>query len=68
MKKKVKERNPKKVPGFRRIEVKGRSNVFFVGEKYHPQAEEIYGLLREKLLPIMLEMGYTEEKYVLVYY
>jgi hypothetical protein len=61
VKKKMKERNPKKVPGFSQIEVKGKINVFFVGDKYHPQAEEFYGLLREKLLPIMLEVGYTRE-------
>jgi hypothetical protein len=32
VKKKLKERNPKKVPGFSWIEVKGKSNVFFVGD------------------------------------
>lgn len=58
--KKMKDRNVRKVPGFSQIEVKGKSHTFFVGDKSHPQVEEIYELLQEKLLPIMNEMGYLQ--------
>ncbi|XP_062013716.1 pentatricopeptide repeat-containing protein At4g02750-like [Rosa rugosa] len=60
VRKKMKERNVNKVPGFSQIQVKGRSHVFFVGDKSHPQAAEIWGLLQEKLLPHMWEMGYSK--------
>ncbi|CAL9014939.1 unnamed protein product [Prunus brigantina] len=60
VRKKMKERRVKKVPGFSQIEVKGRSHIFFVGDRSHPQAAEIYGLLQEKLLPQICEMGYSK--------
>lgn len=59
VRKKMKDRNVKKVPGVSQIEVKGRSHAFFAGDKSHPQVDEIYELLCEKLLPIMHEMGYN---------
>ncbi|RVW15565.1 Pentatricopeptide repeat-containing protein [Vitis vinifera] len=60
VRKKMKDRNVRKVPGFSQIEVKGKCHAFFAGDKSHPQVEEIYELLREKLLPIMHEMGYSQ--------
>lgn len=62
VRKKMKEKNVKKVPGFSQIEVKGRSHVFCAGDRSHPQVEEIYKLLRQTLLPPMREMGYKQEK------
>ncbi|XP_031266918.1 pentatricopeptide repeat-containing protein At2g35030, mitochondrial-like [Pistacia vera] len=62
VRKKMKEKNVKKVPGFSQIEVKGKSHLFFVGDRSHPQVEEIYGLLRQTLLPTMRDMGYKQEK------
>ncbi|KAA8519066.1 hypothetical protein F0562_013322 [Nyssa sinensis] len=59
VRKKVKERKVKKVPGISQIEIKGKTHVFFVGDKSHDESEEIYILLREKLLPLMQEMGYS---------
>ncbi|KAF8409812.1 hypothetical protein HHK36_005891 [Tetracentron sinense] len=58
VRKKMKERNVKKVPGFSQIDVKNRSHVFFVGDRSHPQVKEIYAMLKEKLLPEMKEIGY----------
>ena len=58
VRKKMKDQNVKKVPGFSLIEVKGKSHAFFSGDKSHPQVEEIYELLCEKLLPVMHEMSY----------
>ncbi|CAK9169785.1 unnamed protein product [Ilex paraguariensis] len=58
IRKKMKERKVKKVPGFSQIEVQGKNHVFFVGDRSHPEVKEIYILLQEKLLPLMLEMGY----------
>ncbi|KAK9268234.1 hypothetical protein L1049_010677 [Liquidambar formosana] len=61
LRKKMKERKVKKLPGFSQIEVKGDSHVFFVGDRSHPEVKEIYGLLQEKLLPLMHDMGYSQE-------
>lgn len=58
VRKKMKEMKVNKVPGFSLIQVKGRSHVFFVRDRSHPQAAEIWGLLQEKLLPQMWDMGY----------
>ncbi|XP_059290112.1 pentatricopeptide repeat-containing protein At1g09410, mitochondrial-like [Lycium ferocissimum] len=56
VRKKMKERNVKKVPGFSEIEVNGKNHVFFVGDRSHPEKEEIYTLIKENLLPLMQEM------------
>ncbi|XP_065869746.1 pentatricopeptide repeat-containing protein At1g09410, mitochondrial-like [Euphorbia lathyris] len=61
VRKKMKERNVKKEPGFSQVEVKGKNHVFLVGDRSHPQIQEIYGLLNDKLLPLMREMGYTPQ-------
>lgn len=50
VRKKMKEGNVKKVPGFNQIEVKGKNHVFFAGDKSHPEVEEIYGLLLQETL------------------
>lgn len=60
VRKKMKEMKVNKVPGFSLIQVKGRSHVFFVRDRSHPQAAEIWGLLQEKLLPQMWDMGYSK--------
>ncbi|XP_070044593.1 pentatricopeptide repeat-containing protein At4g02750-like [Nicotiana tomentosiformis] len=56
VRKKMKERNVKKVPGISEIEVNGKNHIFFVGDKSHPEKEEIYILLKDNLLPLMQEM------------
>ncbi|XP_010243081.1 PREDICTED: pentatricopeptide repeat-containing protein At4g02750-like [Nelumbo nucifera] len=61
VRKKMKERNVKKVPGFSQIEVRNKSRVFFVGDRSHPQVKEIYAMLLETLLPQMKEMGYLKD-------
>lgn len=53
LRKKMKERNVKKVPGFSQVEVKGKNHVFFAGDTSHPQVDEIYGMLCQTLLPHM---------------
>ncbi|KAL2533048.1 Pentatricopeptide repeat-containing protein [Abeliophyllum distichum] len=58
LRKKMKERRVKKVPGFSQIEVNGKSHIFLVGDRSHPEMEEIYIVLKEKLLPLMQEKGY----------
>ncbi|XVF28097.1 hypothetical protein REPUB_Repub14bG0165300 [Reevesia pubescens] len=46
VRKMMKERKVKKLPGFSQVEVKGMYHVFFVGDRSHPQVEEIYEMLR----------------------
>ncbi|XP_030546417.1 pentatricopeptide repeat-containing protein At1g09410, mitochondrial-like [Rhodamnia argentea] len=62
VRKKMKEQNVRKVPGFSQIEVNGKSHVFFAGDRSHPEMERVYRLLQEKLMPLLLEMGSTKEK------
>ncbi|KAJ7946483.1 putative Pentatricopeptide repeat-containing protein [Quillaja saponaria] len=52
----MRERNVKKVPGYSQIEVKGKIHVFLVGDRSHSQVHEIYDMLKEKLEPLMREM------------
>ncbi|KAK2984265.1 hypothetical protein RJ640_010224 [Escallonia rubra] len=59
VRKKMKERKVNKIPGFSRIEFNGRSHVFLVGDRSHPEVKEIHMMLTEKLLPLMQEMDYT---------
>ncbi|XP_043698723.1 pentatricopeptide repeat-containing protein At4g02750-like [Telopea speciosissima] len=66
VRKKMKERKVRKVPGFSQIEVKNRTHVFFVGDKSHPQVKEIYALLKEILLPQMIDMGYCKRTPILL--
>ncbi|GKU85738.1 hypothetical protein SLEP1_g363 [Rubroshorea leprosula] len=57
VRKMMKERNVKKVPGYSQIEVKGKNHVFFVGDRTHPQVQEVYEMLTDTLLPSMQERG-----------
>ncbi|GFP88488.1 pentatricopeptide repeat-containing protein at4g02750 [Phtheirospermum japonicum] len=65
LRKKMKEREVKKVPGFSRIEVNGKSHLFLVGDKSHPEMKEIYKLLHEKLVPEMRDFSYENCNIVL---
>ncbi|CAN4113181.1 unnamed protein product [Withania somnifera] len=55
IRKKMKEMKVKKVPGISEIEVNGKNHIFFVGDKSHPEKEEIYMLIKENLFPLMKE-------------
>ncbi|CAH9070406.1 unnamed protein product [Cuscuta epithymum] len=55
VRKKMKQREVKKVPGFSQIEVNGKCHVFCVGDRSHPEMSEIYKVLQEKLQPLMQE-------------
>ncbi|KAL2939605.1 hypothetical protein RDABS01_033763 [Bienertia sinuspersici] len=50
-----------KPPGFSLLEVKGRVHVFLVGDKEHPQHQEIYDYL-DKLYRKLKEVGYVCDK------
>ena len=43
----MRERKLKKEPGYSYVEYKGRVNLFLAGDRTHPQAKEIYGMLDE---------------------
>ncbi|KAL4198695.1 hypothetical protein AMTRI_Chr03g47320 [Amborella trichopoda] len=43
----MEERGVEKRPGWSMIEVRGVLHSFFVGDKRHPQTQEIYGMLEE---------------------
>lgn len=49
-----------KPPGFSVVEVKGRAHVFLIGDRDHPQHEEIYRYL-EKLSVRMQAVGYVPD-------
>ncbi|XP_017435691.1 pentatricopeptide repeat-containing protein At1g09410, mitochondrial isoform X1 [Vigna angularis] len=66
VRKRMKERYLKKNPGYSQIQIKGKNHVFVVGERSHPQIEEIYRLLQQNLQPLMTEMGSTLENMLLV--
>ncbi|XP_022977443.1 putative pentatricopeptide repeat-containing protein At3g11460, mitochondrial [Cucurbita maxima] len=52
----MKERKLKKDPGCSYVELKGRVHPFVVGDRSHPQAEEIYSVL-EELEALVQEFG-----------
>lgn len=54
----VKIRGIEKPPGYSSVELKGKTHLFYVGDKNHPQHKEIYAYL-EKLLEKMREAGYV---------
>jgi pentatricopeptide repeat protein len=54
----VKTRGIDKPPGYSSVELKGKTHVFYVGDKSHPQHSKIYSYL-EKLLERMQEAGYV---------
>ncbi|VFQ62939.1 unnamed protein product [Cuscuta campestris] len=55
VRKKMKRREVKKVPGFSQIEVSGKCHVFCVGDRSHTEMSQIYEVLQEKLQPLMRE-------------
>ncbi|KAL3835300.1 hypothetical protein ACJIZ3_010036 [Penstemon smallii] len=57
LRKKMKDREVKKVPGFSQIDVNGKNHVFLVGDRFHSEMKDIYILLQEKLLPLMQDNG-----------
>ncbi|KAE9591552.1 hypothetical protein Lal_00039041 [Lupinus albus] len=61
VRKRMRERNVKKIPGYSQIQVNGRTHVFFIGDKSHPQVAEIYILLQHNLQPLMMEMVYAPD-------
>ncbi|XP_047086778.1 pentatricopeptide repeat-containing protein At3g26782, mitochondrial-like [Lolium rigidum] len=54
----VKARGIEKPPGYSSVELKGKTHVFYVGDKIHPQHKEIYSYLG-KLLETIQEAGYV---------
>nr|CAB3452644.1 unnamed protein product [Digitaria exilis] len=54
----VKTRGLEKPPGYSSVELKGKTHLFYVGDKRHPQHKEIYAYL-DKLLEKMREAGYA---------
>ncbi|OVA17385.1 Pentatricopeptide repeat [Macleaya cordata] len=56
----IKDHGLVKPPGFSLVEAKGRVHVFLVGDREHPQHEEIYMYL-ERLLVKMQEAGYVPD-------
>ncbi|XP_057865522.1 pentatricopeptide repeat-containing protein At2g13600 [Cryptomeria japonica] len=53
----MKDRGVKKAPAFSWIEVKNQVHSFVIGDRSHPQTEEIYAMV-EKLTKLMKEAGY----------
>jgi pentatricopeptide repeat protein len=61
----MKKRELKKTPGYSFIEVNNRTHAFVVGDRSHPQSEQIYALL-ENLAGQMEVAGYVPDtKFVL---
>ncbi|KAF6141350.1 hypothetical protein GIB67_008527 [Kingdonia uniflora] len=56
-KKRMKERNVRKVPGYSQIKVKNKCHSFLVGDRSHQQAKEIYAMLEEIPVPEMKDTG-----------
>ncbi|KAK7412774.1 hypothetical protein VNO78_04390 [Psophocarpus tetragonolobus] len=61
VRKRMRDRNVKKIPGYSQIQINGKNRVFVVGERSHPQIEDINGLLQQNLQPLMRETGSTPE-------
>eukprot|EP01018_Ginkgo_biloba_P018986 Gb_02562 [translate_table: standard] len=66
VRKMMKDRGLKKNPGCSWIEVKNRVHAFVVGDRLHPQTEEIYAML-ESLAGQMKQEGYVPETNVLLH-
>eukprot|EP01018_Ginkgo_biloba_P016705 Gb_16366 [translate_table: standard] len=56
----MKDKGLKKIPGCSLIEVKNKMHRFFVGDRSHPQADRIYAML-ESLAGQMEEAGYVPD-------
>ncbi|KAH9313012.1 hypothetical protein KI387_028047 [Taxus chinensis] len=54
----MKDRGVKKAPGLSWIEIKNQVHSFVIGDRSHPQTEEIYAMV-EKLTRLMKEAGYV---------
>ena len=61
----MKERGVRKEPGRSWIEVKNSIHAFFVGDRLHPLAEQIYDYL-DDLNKRAAEIGYVKERYNLL--
>ncbi|XP_024968823.1 pentatricopeptide repeat-containing protein At4g13650 isoform X1 [Cynara cardunculus var. scolymus] len=61
----MKDRGVKKVPGRSWIEVKNTVHAFFVGDRLHPLADEIYESL-DDLDKRAAEIGYVQDRYSLL--
>ncbi|CAI9101614.1 OLC1v1038981C1 [Oldenlandia corymbosa var. corymbosa] len=55
VRKKMKDSGVHKVPGYSQIEVKGENHVFYAGDRSHNEIYQVCHLLKEKLLPVMLD-------------
>jgi pentatricopeptide repeat protein len=62
VRKMMKDRGVKKEPGRSWIEVKKKVHAFFVGDRSHPLADEIYNFL-EDLNDRIAKIGYKQENY-----
>ncbi|XP_011623535.1 pentatricopeptide repeat-containing protein At3g26782, mitochondrial [Amborella trichopoda] len=56
----MKKRGLVKAPGYSLVEHHGRVHFFLVGDREHPQSEEIYGFL-ERLMGKLQEAGYVAD-------
>ncbi|XP_057821050.2 pentatricopeptide repeat-containing protein At3g12770 [Cryptomeria japonica] len=54
----MKERNLKKTPGWSTVELHGKVDTFYAGDKSHPQSNEIYAML-DSLAQEMEKAGYV---------
>ncbi|XP_065852215.1 pentatricopeptide repeat-containing protein At4g13650 [Euphorbia lathyris] len=61
----MKERGVKKEPGRSWIEVKNSIHAFFVGDKLHPLADQIYKFLTD-LNKQAAKIGYVQDRYILL--
>ncbi|KAL8201574.1 hypothetical protein R6Q57_010721 [Mikania cordata] len=61
----MKDRGVKKVPGQSWIEIKNTVHAFFVGDRLHPQADEIYEYL-DVINKRAANIGYVQDRYSLL--
>ncbi|KAJ0485410.1 putative tetratricopeptide-like helical domain superfamily, DYW domain-containing protein [Helianthus annuus] len=61
----MKDRGVKKVPGRSWIEIKNTVHAFFVGDRLHPLADEIYDYL-DVINKRAAEIGYVQDRYSLL--
>ncbi|XP_076905781.1 pentatricopeptide repeat-containing protein At4g13650-like [Bidens hawaiensis] len=61
----MKDRGVKKVPGRSWVEIKNTVHAFYVGDRLHPRADEIYEYL-DVLNKRAAEIGYVQDRYSLL--
>ncbi|KAK9062388.1 hypothetical protein SSX86_019574 [Deinandra increscens subsp. villosa] len=61
----MKDRGVKKVPGRSWIEIKNTVHAFFVGDRLHPRADEIYEYL-DVINKRAADIGYVQDRYSLL--